>query len=51
MTFSGGSFTLPANASDVDRSVTSSVSMGTGASNDCQGKTLTVPLTTSSVSG
>lgn len=50
VTFSGGSFTLAANASDVTRTVPFSIAMGAGASNDCQGQTLTVPLTTSSQS-
>jgi hypothetical protein len=49
VTFSGGSFTLEANASG-PRTLSRSVSMGSGASNDCQGKTITIPLTTSSTS-
>lgn len=50
ITFSGGSFTLPANSGSVSRTVANSVSMGTGASNDCQGATITVALNTSSAS-
>ena len=50
VSFSGGSFTLSANSGTVTRTVTNAVSMGTGASNDCQGQTITVPLTTSSTS-
>ena len=50
VSFAGGSFTLAANATDVQRTIAHSVSMGTNASNDCQGKTITIPLTTSSVS-
>lgn len=48
--FSGGTFSLAANASGVTRTISKSVSMGTNASNDCQGKTISVALTTSSTS-
>lgn len=50
VSFSGGTFTLAANASAASRTIAKSVSMGTNASNDCQGKTLTVALTTSATS-
>jgi hypothetical protein len=50
VTFSGGSFTLPANSGTVTRTIAKSVSMGTASSNDCQGQTITDPLTTSSTS-
>jgi hypothetical protein len=50
ISFSGGSFTLAANASSVTKLVSDSVSMGSSASNDCQGQALTVALTTTSQS-
>jgi hypothetical protein len=50
VSFSGATFTLAANASGVSKTFSKSVSMGTNASNDCQGKTLTVALTTSATS-
>jgi hypothetical protein len=50
VSFAGGSFTLGANASGVSHTFGKSVSMGAGAGNDCQGKTITVHLTTSSTS-
>lgn len=50
VTLASGSFTLVANASDVTKTLPFSVSMGTTSSNDCQGATITVPLTSSSTS-
>ena len=50
VTFSGGQFTLAANASAVTKTLPLTLSMGTSSSNDCQGATITVPLTTSSTS-
>lgn len=49
ITFSGGSFDLPASSGTVSRTIAGSVSMG-DSSNDCQGKVISVTLTTSSVS-
>ena len=52
VTFSGGSFTVPANTTTaVERTIPNSVSMGNASSSDCQGQTLAIPLTTNSVSG
>jgi hypothetical protein len=50
VTFRGGNITLLANATAATYKVDRSVSMGTTSSTDCQGKTITVPLTTSSTS-
>lgn len=50
VSFSGGTFTLAANTSSVTRTLAYTVSMGTNSSDDCQGKTITIPLTTSSTS-
>ena len=50
VSFLGGTFSLAANASGVSKTFAKSVSMGTNASNDCQGKTITVNVTTSSTS-
>ena len=50
VSFAGGSFTLPANSGTVTRTIAKSVSMGTSASNDCQGKAITVTATTSTTS-
>lgn len=50
VSFLGGTFTLPANASNLTRTVPNSVSMAPGSSDDCQGKSLTVALTTTSQS-
>jgi hypothetical protein len=50
VTLTSGSFSLPANANSVTTTLPFSVSMGPTSSNDCQGKTLTIPLTTSSTS-
>ena len=50
ITFAGGTLTLEGNSGSVARTVPNSVSMGAGASNDCQGATITVALTTSSAS-
>ena len=50
VTLSTGSFTLPANSGALSRTLSFKVSMGTGSSNDCQGATITVPLTTTSTS-
>ena len=38
-------FTIPPNASSQRLVITGSLKMGVGASNDCQGASLTVPLT------
>lgn len=43
-------FTLPANSGTVARTMAKVLSMSTASSNDCQGATITVPLTTSAVS-
>ena len=45
------SFPLPAHASEVTTSLARVLSMGTDASNDCQGKTLTVPLSWTAQAG
>lgn len=45
-----GSFTLPANSGAVSRTLTFKVSMGTASSSNCQGATISVPLTTSATS-
>jgi hypothetical protein len=44
------SFTLPASSGTVTRTMSKVLSMGTGAGNDCQSATITIPLTTSAVS-
>lgn len=44
-------FTLPAESTGQTRTVHNVVSMGTDASNDCQGKVITLALATTSVSG
>lgn len=44
-------FTLPATSGTVTRTLTKVLSMSAASSNDCQGATITVPLSTSSVSG
>ena len=46
----GTSFTLAANDNAVTKTMTNRVSMSTASSSDCQGATLTLPLTTSSQS-
>lgn len=38
-------FTIPKNASSERLVIVGSLTMGAGASNDCQGKSLTIPLT------
>lgn len=50
VTFDGGSFNLAAGASNVPLTLPDTLSVGTTSSNDCQGATITVPLTTSSTS-
>jgi hypothetical protein len=49
VSFRGGTLTLPAKASDVSHTFANSMSMGANASNDCQGKPITVVLTTSTI--
>lgn len=44
------SFTLPAGASNVPTTLSGVLSMDNTSSNDCQGATITVPLTTSAAS-
>ena len=43
-------FTLPANSGTVARTMSKVLSMSTASSDDCQGATIAVPLTTSAVS-
>lgn len=44
------SFTLPAQSGTVTRTMSKVLSMSTASSNDCQGATITVPLTTTATS-